>query len=144
MTDDLGDIRGTNIAGSSTPERPLTDTRWERAHQLSYRYLNGYRAANLLVRLGNILKTIGFILGAIVVLGGFIGFIISASHNRPASGIGIFLITLLYGAIIVFGNFVMGSVVAALGHLIRATQDSAVNNSPILTDDERVSIISRD
>jgi hypothetical protein len=144
MSDDLGNILGTESPEPATPPTPHADVRWGRANKLSQRYSDGYLASDVLVRLGGIVKVIGYVLGGIAVVGGFIASIVSSSHDEAAGGIGIFLLTLLYGAIIVFGHFVIGSVVAAFGQLIRAMLDSAVNSAPFLTDDERASILSID
>jgi hypothetical protein len=144
MSDDLGNILGTEYPEPVPPAAPLADVRWGRANKLSQRYSDGYLASDVLVRLGGIVKVIGYVLGGLAVVGGFIAFIVASSQNEAGSGIGIFLLILLYGAIIVFGHFVIGSIVAAFGQLIRATLDSAVNSAPFLTDDERASILSID
>ncbi len=148
MSDDLGNILGiedsASAAPAAPPATPLADLRWGRAHKLSERYLGGYQATEILVRLGGACKIIGYVLGAIAVLVGFIALIVAATDNEAASGMGVALLAILYGAIIVFYMFVLGTVVAALGQLLQATQDGAVNNSPFLTDDERAPILSLD
>jgi hypothetical protein len=137
MSDDLGNILGTSAAQS-------TDANWGRSQKLAYRYVDGYKSASTLVSLGNIIKIIGYVIAALIVLGGFIAFIVAASNSSPGSGIGVFLLCLLYAALVVFGAFVYGSVITAIGHLLCAVQDGAVNNSPLITDNERASILSLD
>jgi hypothetical protein len=109
---------------------------------IASRYVNGYKSSSSLVSLGDIVKIIGYVLGGLVVLGGFIALIVAAIHDSPGSGIGIFLLCLLYAVLIVFGTFVYGSVIAAIGHLVSAAQDVAVNTSPLIGDDERASILT--
>ena len=144
MSDDLNNVLGLDNSGAAAPAAPQGDLRWGRAHKLSQRYVEGYKASDLLVSLGGVIKIIGYVIGGIAVLIGIIGFIVAASSYNPGSGLGIALVAILYGAIIVFFMFVYGALIAAIGHLNRSAQDSAVNNSPFLTDDERASILSLD
>jgi uncharacterized integral membrane protein len=137
MSNDLGNILGTSAAQN-------TDANWGRSQKLAYRYVDGYKSSSTLIKLGNIIKIIGYIIAALIVLGGFIAFIVAASNSSPGSGMGVFLLCLLYAGLVILGAFVYGSVIAALGHILRASQDGAVNNSPLITDNERASILSLD
>jgi hypothetical protein len=102
---------------------------------MSDKYLDGYKDAGRLVRLGNTIKIIGYVLGILIILIGFVAFIVPNSHNEQNGDL-IFLASILCGAIIIFSQLVIGSVVSAFGHLIRATQDSAVNTASLLNFDE--------
>jgi hypothetical protein len=137
MSNDLGNILGTSAAQS-------TNANWSRTQNLAYRYVDGYKSSSTLVSLGNIIKIIGYVIAALIVVGGFIAFIVAASNNSPGSGFGVFLLCLLYAGLVVLGAYVYGSVIAAIGHILRAAQDGAVNNSPLITNDERASILSLD
>lgn len=144
MSDDPGNMPVTETPGFAVPSAPQRDIRRGRAQKLAARYLDGYRVADILVGLGNACKIIGYVLGGIAVLAGIIALVVAAAGDRVGSGAGFFGAALLYCLLIVFGWYVMGSLVAAAGELIRATLDGAVNTATLLTDDERASILSLD
>jgi hypothetical protein len=144
MADDLGSIPGTNNPVPAFAAAPSYDYRLGRARKLALRYQNGFQTSETLVSLGGVIKIIGWVLGGIAALVAVIGFIVAVANSNPGSGLGIAVAALIYGVIIVFGAYVYGSMIAGIGHGVQATQDTAVNNSPFLTDDERASILSLD
>ena len=144
MEDDLGNIPSTSNPVPASFATPAYNSRMGRARKLSLRYQAGFETSATLVSLGGVIKIIGWVLGGIAVLVAVIGFIVAVANNNPGSGLGIALAALIYGVIIVFAAYVYGSMIAGIGHGVQATQDTAVNNSPFLTDDERASILSLD
>ena len=102
---------------------------------LLVRYRDAYRVSAVIIGMGNTLKIIGFIIAGLIVLGGL-------SESNSMFGGGLMLPTLIL-AVIAGGIFwVMGVHVTAQGQILRATLDGAVNSSPLLTNTDRISIMS--
>jgi hypothetical protein len=125
-----------------TPEAALQPTlkdgyvRAKRAQKLSQRYTDGYRVGGVLVGLGTLFKVIGIILAATGVLTG----LLVIGSLGTAAGIACIAAGLYFG---IFG-LLAGVLVSSFGQMQKAMLDSAVNNSPILNDDERAAILSLD
>lgn len=144
MADDVNQALGIP---SEQPASPLGQTgslRVRRAGKLALRYKTSYELAGVLVKLGQAIRVIGFVLGGIAAICGLIAAIVQASDNEATSGLGIFLMVLLYTAIMVFLTYIYGTVIAGIGQLIQAVSDGAVFNAPFLDDDERAKILSLD
>jgi hypothetical protein len=144
MADDTNSFLGIGPAQPPSSSPQHDDIRWRRANKLTNRYRDSYRVASLLVRLGGIIKVIGFVLGGIALLVGLIGGIATGSDREAAAGLGIFLLAILYGAIIVFALYVYGVVIAGIGQLLQAVCDAAVYNTPFLDDENRAAMLSLD
>lgn len=144
MADDVNDALGIPSQEPAAPAGQAGSLRVRRAGKLAHRYKTSYELASLLVKLGHAVRIIGFVLGGIAVICGLIAAIAQATDNEAAAGLGIFLMVLLYTAVIVFLMFIYGTVVAGIGQLIEAVSDGAVFNSPFLDDDERAKILSLD
>jgi hypothetical protein len=112
--------------------------------KLARRYKDSYGLADLLGKLGRAIQIVGFVLGGLAVVGGLIAAIAQTSENEAASGLGIFLMVVLYAAVFVFLLYVYGAMVAGIGQLIQAACDAAVYNAPFLDDDERAQMLSLD
>jgi len=84
-----------------------------------------------LVGLGNAIKVLGGVLAVIIVFGSL------TSGSGPFGGdslvVGGIFLTVVIGVLF----WVSGVMVAAQGQILQATLDSAVANSPFLTDQER-------
>ena len=90
------------------------------------RYRNAYRVAAALVGLGTAIKIVGAILGVIILIGA-----LQAGGQVVLPGI-----VIAAGVGIQF--WVVSVIVEAAGEILRATLDSAVANSPFLSDHERL------
>jgi hypothetical protein len=99
------------------------------------RYTDAYVIARTITAVGATVKVIAFVIcGSIALFGLVAGF--KSEHYEAAVG-GIML-----GVIVVIPIYVLGILVAALGQLLKATLDTAVNTSPLLTKDEMRQIMS--
>lgn len=95
------------------------------------RYRDGYRAAALVVLIGQIFKVLGVAIGSLVMV------FIAGSNSSPLGAGGSFLAGTLMGLILGGAFFISGVFVAAHGQLLQATLDTAVSASPFLTDRQR-------
>jgi hypothetical protein len=76
------------------------------------------------------------VLGALVVAAGVL-----ALRDGGALGMSLALGSVIGGGAVALVFFVAGVIIAALGQLLLAILDTAVNSSPILTDDQRARIM---
>jgi amino acid permease len=125
---------------NETPSESIGSRHLKQIAALMTRYADAYRKARAIVGIGNSIKWIGIVIALLFVLGGF-----SAMNDRgpdmyirTAIGIGAIIIGLIGGAII----FIIGILVSVQGQTLKATLDSAVNNSPFLTNEHRARIMS--
>lgn len=95
------------------------------------RYTDAYLTARTITAVGNIVKFIAFIIsvGSIVLM----GFVAKSQSTITPQ---IILGGIILGAIVGIPIYVLGILVSALGQILKATLDSAVNSSPLLTKDE--------
>jgi len=138
MSNDLDAILGVRNA-EKHPE-VSGETRW--SNQLKKRYTDAYRVARFVVGLGTAVKIIGFICGGIGILGGFAVISESRGMFSGAEGAPLGVAVVLFSALIAFSFFVVGVIISSMGQMQKATVDSAVNNSPMLTNEERAEIMS--
>ena len=135
----LGDInptqnQSTNTAfgANSEPSVVLSD------NQVVRRYQDSYTVARTATAFGNLAKVAGFVCAGII---GFIGllltFITVASFRDSGVGFVVFLIVLVFGAIIGAIFYVFGIVLSALGQNLMATLDAAVHGSPFMTQEQK-------
>ena len=99
------------------------------------RYTDAYLVARTITAVGATVKVIAFVIAGGIAL---IGFIAGSQSTQYAIG-GIIL-----GAIVATPIYVLGILVAAQGQILKATLDTAVNSSPLLTKDEMRQIMSLD
>jgi hypothetical protein len=103
--------------------------------KLMSRYADSYLVARTITAFGAIVKFIAFIIGGGIILVS----IIIGSQSTPYILGGILL-----AVIVGFPVYVLGVLVAAQGQILKATLDTAVNSSPLLTKDEMRQIMSLD
>ena len=108
----------------------------------SERYHVAYRHAHWLEQAGDLIQTVGWVLGAIIFCGSI--FVAHTVMNHltptadwlPPAGLAI-------GAIItVFFLWLVGVLVYARGQDLEASLDSAVNSSPFLSNTQRAKVMS--
>ena len=120
---------------------------------LSQRYSDAYRVANALVGLGQFVKLGGFITGALII----VLMIVEGSGSTPPASLpgstpmpvlipslpsgALFFAALLTASVVMFVFWVMGVVVSAWGQMLMSTIDSAVNNSPFLSNDTKLQVM---
>ena len=122
--------------------------------KLARRYRSAYRAAMLINGLGMICQVIGLILGAALLCVGVVG----AQHIdgsalavvwvRDTLGVSIrdqqqivVYTGLILGAILLVLFWLVGTFVSAIGQMLKAILDTAVNTSPFLTTEEKQNLI---
>ena len=103
---------------------------------LMKRYKDAYRVARTTTAAGNVIKLVGFVIAAIILLIG----VSAASQTSAAVGFGAVVIALGYG----LGFFLSGMLVAAQGQVLMANLDVAVNSSSLLSDAQRNRIMGID
>lgn len=101
---------------------------------ISHRYTDAYRVAGAIIAFGTIIKVIGALVAAVVAFAGF------ASAGGPL-GSGALVGGLLMAVIIGFVFWIAGVLVTAQGQLLRASLDTAVNSSPLLSNIEKARIM---
>lgn len=95
---------------------------------LMNRYNDAYLVARTVDGAGQTIKVVGFAVAAVVAIGG----LALGSKLGPAFGFG----AVLLGALVALPFYAMGVLVSAQGQILKATLDTAVNSSPLLTQDE--------
>lgn len=101
---------------------------------ISHRYTDAYRVASAIIAFGTIVKVIGAVVASIIALAGF------ASADGPL-GSSALIGGLLIAAVTGFVFWIAGVLVTAQGQLLRASLDTAVNSSPLLSNIEKAKII---
>ncbi len=134
----LAERRETLTATSDTRGLPQEIQRPQRERKMLKRYRDYYTQANAIVSIGDAIKVIGIVLAGVVVLAALL--LMSQTKGDPAFGV------LFLGAItaITIGVvcYTLGMLVAALGQMLLAIVDIAVNSSPFLTDDLKAEVLS--
>lgn len=97
------------------------------------RYKDAYLIARTVTGFGETVKVLAFVLGVVVAVIG----VAAGSIYYVVGGIAL-------GVVIGLPIFILGILVSAQGQILKATLDSAVNSSPLLTKDEIRQILSLD
>jgi hypothetical protein len=103
---------------------------------LMTRYRDAYWTARAINGTGQTIKVLGIALAVALALAG----LAIASKLGPAFGFA----GLILGAVMGMPIYVLGVIVAAQGQILKATLDTAVNSSPLLSKDEIREIMSLD
>ena len=136
VVDGVGPQKGSTSGPATSVERATASGSPEGgqhkiASVLLSRYRDAYKHANSIASAGSALKIIGWILAALIVLGG----IMTKNGQAIAASI-----------VVAFGtgsgfNF-MGVGIAAQGQVMLASLDTAVNTSPFLDDSQKTQILT--
>jgi hypothetical protein len=106
---------------------------------LMKRYKDAYAVARVTNGFGVMIKVVGMIIGGLLALAGFI----VASDARPKDPMSVLgIVGIVFGIIVGALFFIIGVLVCAQGQILKASLDSAVNNSPFLTNQHRTKIMS--
>jgi len=101
------------------------------------RYSDAYTVAHTITGLGSTIKGIGVIIGLVIALMGF--------HVADSTQSGqLALEGLILGVIVCIPIYILGILVSTLGQILKATIDTAVHTSPMLTKDDMKKIMSLD
>ena len=101
------------------------------------RYTDAYLIARTITAFGETVKVIAFVIGGGIALFGLVAGSYSKHYEAFVGGI-------ILGAIVAIPIYVLGILVAAQGQILKATLDTAVNTSPLLSKDEMREIMSLD
>jgi len=132
VADDLGFLLDTPAnSEAKTTSTENASALWSR--KLAHRYTDAYRTAGFVVGIGTAIKVLGFILGAVGFLGGAVlgsgGSSDFGKAMQAPVGIGLIVISVL----IFVWFYILGVIVSSIGQMQKASVDSAVNNSPMLS-----------
>jgi hypothetical protein len=107
------------------------------AETLGARYRGAYAAAKFLRALGSIIRWVAVILSILFLVGGFASLGESGSDEAFTA--------VLFAAILTgFCGFCMGVFVSALSHPIKASADTAINTSPLLSTETKERLLNSD
>lgn len=115
---------------SSQPSRPKGSRR-----ALMSRYTDSYLIARTITAFGATVKFIAFIIGGGIIL---VSIVVGGQSGQYFIG------GILVAAIVGIPIYVLGILVSAQGQILKATLDTAVNTSTLLTKDEMRQIMSLD
>jgi len=101
---------------------------------LMTRYTDAYRVARTITGVGDAIKVIAAVVGAIVFLIGLVGGQ-SINSVMPFAG------GLIIGVIVAGAGFILGTLVSAQGQVLKATLDTAVYSCPFLVNEQRAEIM---
>lgn len=101
---------------------------------LMRRYSDAYLVASTINTTGQTIKVVGIAAAAAVALGG------CAVGSQLGGAVG--FAGVLLGAIVALPFYVLGVLVAAQGQILRATIDTAVNTSPLISREELLQVLS--
>jgi len=123
---------------AAPPQRPESIE----SKNASDRYEDAYLQARWVVQAGDVIQTVGWVIGALIFCGAlFAAHTVTkletpAADWLPPAGLAI-------GAIItVFFFWLVGVLVCARGQQLKASLDSAVNSSPFLSNAQRATVMS--
>jgi hypothetical protein len=129
---------GANTVATAVPQAAGSDV----VGKLSVRYQDAYRHASVLVGLGTTIKLVGLVVGGLIVFGG-VSLSGGSGFSRPFGGLDqpTVIASIVFAGIVAGLFFVVGVLVSSQGQVLRATLDSAVNNSPLLSNPDRIAIM---
>jgi hypothetical protein len=105
---------------------------------LGRRYGDAYAVARTIIGLGNTVKILAYVIGGLLALSGVIIWLADTSSGAVGQG------SVVLGGVVGVTIFVLGVLVSAVGQILRATLDTAVNTSPLLTKGDVSKIMSVD
>jgi hypothetical protein len=109
--------------------------------QFVRRYIDLYRAARLLVGLGNTVKGVGVSAGIGILLL-FTLVVMAASNQSGALSFGMFVVGAVFGILVGGIIFLLGILISAQGQILMVQADGAIHTSPFLTDAEKLKAMS--
>ncbi len=117
----------------STSRHTSSPSQAHRSHSSPInRYRDAYRVGTLVVGFGSLLKGIGWALGGIALISGLAVSRQGDSENWKMIFGGVILAVILWAIF-----FFFGVLLTAIGEILRATLDTAVHTSPLLSDKDR-------
>jgi hypothetical protein len=137
-----GSLPDRNVVPTEQKERSVGKATVRESYvvaSLMKRYTDAYIVARTITGFGSLIKVIGVVIAALLVL---IGFLVAAQNGprEPISYLGIMgvVVGVISGALF----YIIGVLVSAQGQILKASLDSAVNSSPFLSNEHRAKIMS--
>ncbi|MFN2453016.1 MAG: hypothetical protein ABR577_02220 [Pyrinomonadaceae bacterium] len=112
-----------------SPEVPL----------LKKRYNDAYLVARVTDGFGGMIKGIGIMVAILLV---FIGLVFIGNGRAGDATFAMGIVAITFGIFVGILFYLLGVLVSAQGQILKASLDSAVNNSPFLTNTHRAEIMS--
>lgn len=116
-------FRQPSAPPASQPEPP---------HSNPSRYSDGYRAARSIVAFGAIIKSVGALVAVLLLIAS----VLASERLEAAALVGVVTLAIIVG----FGFWIVGVLVSAQGELLRASLDTAIYCSPLLSNEEKARI----
>jgi hypothetical protein len=124
-------------------QKPMTTSTDEptthEAKQLISRYRDAYLVAKVTIGLGGSIKALGWLIALITL---FVVVGIGSEGLRGYNGGAFWFLGVFIGAIQVTVFYFFGILVAAVGQILRASLDTAVNTTPLLTEGQKAMAMS--
>ncbi len=139
---DLTNLSDDDIArelaarGMSSPLPPAQPS--NQISALVTRYKDAYLVATVTDGFGKLIKGVGIIVGGLLVLAGFM-FIGNGRIGDATFALGV--VAIAFGIFVGVLFYLLGVLVSAQGQILKASLDSAVNNSPFLANKDRAKIM---
>jgi len=105
------------------------------------RYDDAFLVANGTVAIGKTTKLIGAVLATLVIAGGLVSMTVLMTLNGDAA-FAVLLVSVGVGGVVGMFGYALGTLIATLGQMLRASLDCAVNSSPFLNNELRAEIMS--
>jgi hypothetical protein len=137
MASGIDDLLGTTPPSRQRPTI-LADSSGGGTAKLFTRYQDAYRVADVVVGVGSTCKVIGYILGGLMGGGGL--FALANANVFDVAGIAC-VIAIISGIVLGVLFYILGTLISAVGQMYRATIDTAVNTSAVLSNESRSRIM---
>ena len=125
--------------GTPLTQHPISEASPSSPSRVADRALRRYRDAYLAARvtdgIGSIIKTVGFLGGALISI---IGVVIGINSQNTLVVVG----SIVAAAVFALPLWALGVLVSAQGQALKATLDAAVHTSPFLDDSQRAKAMS--
>lgn len=127
------------IGAEKKDNEPVEEKRTTpRNNYLADRYKDAYRIAKSIISFGIGVKLLAWIVGGIVV---FIGILALTQSNQYGNTSPFGWMGIIWGFATGFSIYILGIFISALGQLLKAVLDTAVNTSKLLTKEEMDEIL---
>ncbi len=114
----------------------------QEVYALMKRYMDAYHVAESIISTGTLIKGLGIVVGLMFAVGGLYLCGQQAQQGQYFLLLGIFVLTV--GTVCGMLIYLIGIHVSAQGQLLLANIDTAVNSSPMLTNEQRARVMSID
>jgi|SRR5882724_2279625 len=130
---------GKDLSSGSTTTTQASQADSGAAAAIIKRYRDAYLVARTTVGIGSLMKTLGITLGGLICLVS----LILVFQMRVGEILFIAcIVAIAFGIFLGMLLFILGVLISAQGQILKASLDSAVNTSPLLSNEQRTTIMS--